>query len=226
MAHVFYRAEINVNYLTLLSLWRGCDRQHKLDKKVHESVTTCDRVAAWNETHLFVLQPSLFQVEVMQVVDEECVFDGFEDDPDVLRVCGAGEVCVKGFVALTVVLLEHLQDELLRWFGVALRPCGGESGQSQREPVVLRGSQFWEFTSDVGLSLKSPLFTSLDITGHSIVSLNWAVKRHFRCTSRTTLLNEHGNKTADSNVGALYGEQEATSDTTMNAISHVQNIRR
>lgn len=44
----------------------------------------------------------------MKVIDEERIFDGFEDDPDVLGVRGTGEVCVKGFVALPVLLLVHL----------------------------------------------------------------------------------------------------------------------
>ena len=170
-------------------------------------------MTAWNETHLFVLQPSLLQVEVMQVVDEERVFDGFEDDPDVLRVCGAGEVCVKGFVALAVVLLEHLQDELLRWFGVALRPCGGESGQSQREPAV---SILRVYSRRVAVSeITTVHFLRHKRTFNKSLNSKFSLQRHFRCTSRTTLLNEHGNKTADSKFGALNGEQEATSDTTM-----------
>lgn len=39
-----------------------------------------------------VPQPLLLEVEGVQVIDEERVLDGFEDDADVLRVRGAGEV--------------------------------------------------------------------------------------------------------------------------------------
>lgn len=56
---------------------------------------------------LLFLKRSLFKVEVMKVIDEERISDGFEDHPDVVRVRGTGEVCVKGFMALPVLLLVH-----------------------------------------------------------------------------------------------------------------------
>lgn len=71
----------------------------------------------------------------MKVIDEECIFDRSEDDPDVLRVRGTGEVCVKGFLAIAVLILVHLQDELFRRLAVAPRPCGDESGHNERESV-------------------------------------------------------------------------------------------
>lgn len=76
---------------------------------------------------------SLFEVELFQVVSEERVSDGFEDHPDILCVRGAGEMCVKGFVAPAVQIPVHLQDEVSRSFGVTLRPCGGEHSPNQRD---------------------------------------------------------------------------------------------
>lgn len=65
----------------------------------------------WLYDHLNV-NPSLFshsfKVKIIKVINEECIFDGFEDNPDVLCVRGTGEVCVKGFMALSVLILVHL----------------------------------------------------------------------------------------------------------------------
>lgn len=67
-----------------------------------------------------------FQVEVFEVLDEERVLDGLEDERDVLGVRGTGEVRVERFLALLVQILVKLQEEFLRSFSVALRPflCG------------------------------------------------------------------------------------------------------
>lgn len=59
----------------------------------------------------------------MEVVDEQRVFDGFEDKADVLCVCGAGEVRVQRLVALHVQILVHLQEEFFRSLSIALRTC-------------------------------------------------------------------------------------------------------
>lgn len=85
---------------------------------------------------------SLSEVELVKVILKECVFDGFEDDPDVLCVRGTGVVGVKVRVAPAVLLLVHLQDELFRRFSIAPRPCGGESGQCERESVYFEEVKF------------------------------------------------------------------------------------
>lgn len=75
-------------------------------------------------------EASSFQVEVLEVVDEQRVFDGFEDKADVLCVCGAGEMRVQRLVAFQVQILVHLQEEFFRSLSIALRACrgGGERG--------------------------------------------------------------------------------------------------
>lgn len=47
-------------------------------------------------------------------MSQDGVFDRGEDQPDVLRVRGTGEVRVDGFVFVFVLLLVHLEDEFLR----------------------------------------------------------------------------------------------------------------
>lgn len=84
-----------------------------------------------------VPQPLLLEVEGVQVIDEERVLDGFEDDADVLRVRGAGEVWVHGFVAPAMKLLVQLQDELLGGIGVTLRPCGDQKKYSFWGTIIL-----------------------------------------------------------------------------------------
>lgn len=73
-------------------------------------------------------EASSFQVEVMEVVDEQRVFDSFEDKADVLCVCGTGEVCVHRLVALHVQILVHLQEEFFRSLSIALRTCRRRGG--------------------------------------------------------------------------------------------------
>lgn len=97
-------------------------------------LTVTSSLVPKGETIAFVPQAPLFEVELFEIISEECVFDGFEDDTYVLCVCGAGVVCVKGFLMPHVVLLVHLQDELFRRFGITLRPC---EGQNQSQSVYL-----------------------------------------------------------------------------------------
>lgn len=78
-----------------------------------------------------------FQVELLQVIFEERIFDSFEDDTDVVRVCGAGVVPVKLFGVSTVMLLVHLEDVLLRSIGVTLRPCGQSQRESEQSVVFI-----------------------------------------------------------------------------------------
>lgn len=65
----------------------------------------------------------LHQIELLQVVSEDGVFDGHEDEADVFRVRGAGEVRVQRLVLVRVLFLVHFQDEFLSCSGILLRPC-------------------------------------------------------------------------------------------------------
>ncbi len=55
----------------------------------------------------------LNQVELFEVVSEDGVFHSCEDQADVLRVGGTGEVRVDAFVFVFVLLLVHLKNKLL-----------------------------------------------------------------------------------------------------------------
>lgn len=66
---------------------------------------------------------SLHQIELLQVVSEDGVFDGHEDEADVFRVRGAGEVRVQRLVLFRVLFLVHFQDEFLSCSGILLRSC-------------------------------------------------------------------------------------------------------
>lgn len=66
---------------------------------------------------------SSHQVELLQVVSEDGVFDGNKDEADVLSVCGAGEVRVQRLVFVRVLFLVHFQDEFLSRCGILLRSC-------------------------------------------------------------------------------------------------------
>lgn len=63
------------------------------------------------------------QVELLQVVSEDGVFDGHEDEADVFCVRGAGEVRVHLLVLVRVLILVHFQDEFLSRFRILLRSC-------------------------------------------------------------------------------------------------------
>lgn len=66
---------------------------------------------------------SSFQVEGFEVLDEERVLDGLENERDVFGVRGAGEMRVERFLSPHVQILVQLEEELLRSFRVALRAC-------------------------------------------------------------------------------------------------------
>lgn len=66
---------------------------------------------------------SSHQVELLQVVSEDGVFDGHEDEADVFRVCGAGKVRVQCLVLVRVLFLVHFQDEFLSCCCILLRSC-------------------------------------------------------------------------------------------------------
>lgn len=70
---------------------------------------------------------SLHQIELLQVVSEDGVFDGHEDEADVFRVRGAGEVRVQRLVLFRVLFLVHFQDEFLSCSGILLRSCKSRS---------------------------------------------------------------------------------------------------
>lgn len=69
----------------------------------------------------------LHQIELLQVVSEDGVFDGHEDEADVFRVRGAGEVRVQRLVLFRVLFLVHFQDEFLSCSGILLRSCKSRS---------------------------------------------------------------------------------------------------
>lgn len=71
---------------------------------------------------------ALHQVVLLQIELQDGVFDGGEDEADVLRVGGAGEVGVDDLVAVRVQVHEHLQDELAACLGVPLRTCAAANG--------------------------------------------------------------------------------------------------
>lgn len=56
-------------------------------------------------------------------MSEDGVFDGHEDEADVFRVRGAGEVWIQRLVLIRVLFLVHFQDELLSCFGILPRSC-------------------------------------------------------------------------------------------------------
>lgn len=60
------------------------------------------------------------QVVFFEVELQDGVFDGSEDEADVLGVRGAGEVGVDDLVAIRVQVHKHLQDELAARLGVSL----------------------------------------------------------------------------------------------------------
>lgn len=70
---------------------------------------------------------SLHQIELLQVVSEDGVFDGHEDEADVFRVRGAGEVRVQRLVLFRVLFLVHFQDEFLGGSGILLWSCKSRS---------------------------------------------------------------------------------------------------
>lgn len=70
---------------------------------------------------------SLHQIELLQVVSEDGVFDSHEDEADVFRVRGAGEVRVQRLVLFRVLFLVHFQDEFLSCSGILLRSCKSRS---------------------------------------------------------------------------------------------------
>lgn len=70
---------------------------------------------------------SLHQIELLQVVSEDGVFDGHKDEADVFRVRGAGEVRVQRLVLFRVLFLVHFQDEFLSCSGILLRSCKSRS---------------------------------------------------------------------------------------------------
>lgn len=66
---------------------------------------------------------SLHQIELLQVVSEDGVFDGHKDEADVFCVCGAGKVRVQRLVLVRVLFLVHFQDEFLSCCRILLRSC-------------------------------------------------------------------------------------------------------
>lgn len=67
---------------------------------------------------------ALHQVVLLQIELQDGVFDGGEDEADVLRVGGAGEMGVDDLIAVWVQVHEHLQDKLAACLGVPLWTCG------------------------------------------------------------------------------------------------------
>lgn len=67
---------------------------------------------------------SSHQVELLQVVSEDGVFDGHKHEADVFRVGGAGEVGVQRLLLVRVLFLVHFQDEFLSCTRILLRSCG------------------------------------------------------------------------------------------------------
>lgn len=65
------------------------------------------------------------QVVLLQVELQDGVFDGSEDEADVLGVRGAGEVGVDDLVAIRVQVHKHLQDKLPACLGISLGTWGG-----------------------------------------------------------------------------------------------------
>ena len=84
---------------------------------------------SWLFSRLPLLAPLLscsassHQIELLQVVSEDGVFDGHEDEADVFCVCSAGEVRVQGLVLVRVLFLVHFQDEFLSSCWILLRSC-------------------------------------------------------------------------------------------------------
>lgn len=78
------------------------------------------------------------------------VLDGVEDEADVVRVGGAGEVIVDELLAVGVQVDEHVQDELLARLHVPLRTCigwggvgwGGWGGDAHKKPSITKKSTF------------------------------------------------------------------------------------
>lgn len=68
-----------------------------------------DGVSLWSS---WSVDFGLHQVVLLQVELQDGVFDGGEDEADVLGVGGAGEVRVDDLVAVRVQVDKHLQDEL------------------------------------------------------------------------------------------------------------------
>ena len=73
---------------------------------------------------------ALHQVVLLQVELQDGVFDGGEDEADVLCVGGAGEVGVDDLVTVWVQVHEHLEDKLSPCLGISLRPWRGEDSAS------------------------------------------------------------------------------------------------
>lgn len=63
----------------------------------------------------------LNQVVLFEVELKDRVFDGSEDEADVLRVRGAREVRVDDLLAIWIQVHEHLQDELSTCLSILLR---------------------------------------------------------------------------------------------------------
>lgn len=66
---------------------------------------------------------SSHQVELLQVVPEDGVFDRHKHEADVFRVGGAGEVGVQRLLLVRVLFLVHLQDEVLSGARILLGSC-------------------------------------------------------------------------------------------------------
>ena len=70
---------------------------------------------------------ALHQVVLLQIELQDGVFDGGEDEADVLCVGGAGEMRVDDLIAVWVQVHKHLEDKLAACLGVPLRTCGAAS---------------------------------------------------------------------------------------------------
>lgn len=75
---------------------------------------------------LLSLPSSSHQVVLFEVQLQDGVFDGGEDEADILGVRGAGEVRVDDLVTVRVQLHKHLQDELASCLGVSLWTWKGD----------------------------------------------------------------------------------------------------
>lgn len=94
----------------------NCNIKSKNKEKITTNSTSCELCSrpapVW-----------LHQVELLQVVPQDGVLDGHEDEADVLGVGGAGEVGVQRLVLVRVLLLVHFQDEFLSRVWILLRSC-------------------------------------------------------------------------------------------------------
>lgn len=108
---------------------------------------------------------TLHQVVLLQIELQDGVFDGGEDEADVLRVGGAGEMGVNDLIAVWVQVHEHLQDKLAACLGVPLRTCGAANGGALVTNLKL------ELDSYTFNQTQTPiLHSSLKITKNACVS--------------------------------------------------------